>query len=100
GWGLPSPACQSVAACFIRIAKPILPCMASKSRDRLYGSSVRIAAQRAAEARKKADKLACEAWIKRMLASRGLRSHLPHSVTRSTQVTGISKSAASDVTHT
>ncbi len=45
--------------------------MGTKSRDRLYGSSVRIAAARAAEARRQADKLACEAWTKRMLAFKG-----------------------------
>jgi hypothetical protein len=45
--------------------------MGTKSRDRLYGASVRMAAERAAEARKQADKLACEAWTKRMLAFKG-----------------------------
>jgi hypothetical protein len=43
----------------------------TKSRDRLYGTSVRIAAQRAAEARREADALACDAWTKRMLAFKG-----------------------------
>ena len=45
--------------------------MGTKSRDRLYGTSVRIAAKRAAEARREADKLAYEAWTKRMLAFKG-----------------------------
>ena len=45
--------------------------MGTKSRDRLCGTSVRIAAERAAEARKQADKLACDAWTKRMLAFKG-----------------------------
>src|SRR6516225_9246242 len=45
--------------------------MGTKSCDRLYGNSVRIAAERAAEARREADKLACEAWTKRMLAFKG-----------------------------
>jgi hypothetical protein len=45
--------------------------MGTKSRDRLYGSSVRMAAERAAEARREADRLACEAWTKRMLAFKG-----------------------------
>ena len=45
--------------------------MGTKSRDRLYGSSVRIAAERAAEARREADNLACEAWTKRVLAFKG-----------------------------
>jgi hypothetical protein len=43
----------------------------TKSRDKLYGSSVRMAAERAAAARKEADKLACEAWNRRMLAFKG-----------------------------
>ena len=45
--------------------------MVTKSRDRLYGTSVRITAERAAEARRDADKLACDAWNKRMLAFKG-----------------------------
>jgi len=45
--------------------------MGTKSRDRLYGTSVRMAAERAAEARRGADKLACDAWNKRMLAFQG-----------------------------
>jgi hypothetical protein len=45
--------------------------MSTKSRDRIYGSSVRISEQRATAARKEADKLACEAWNKRMLGFRG-----------------------------
>jgi hypothetical protein len=45
--------------------------MRTKSSDRLYGTSVRIAAERAAEARREADKLACEGWTKRMLAFKG-----------------------------
>lgn len=45
--------------------------MTTKSRERIYGASVRAAAERAAEARKDADRLACEAWNKRMLGFRG-----------------------------
>src|SRR3954467_11470531 len=45
--------------------------MGTKSRERLYGTDIRIAAQRAFEARKAADALACEAWNKRMLGYRG-----------------------------
>jgi hypothetical protein len=45
--------------------------MGTKSRDSIYGSSVPGAAERVAEARKEADKLACDAWNKRMLAFRG-----------------------------
>jgi len=45
--------------------------MGTKSRESVYGASVRASAERAAEARKKADQLACEAWNKRMLAFQG-----------------------------
>jgi hypothetical protein len=43
----------------------------TKSRDRLHGSSVRMAAERASSARNEADKLACDAWNKRMLGFKG-----------------------------
>ena len=36
--------------------------MTTKSREIIYGSSIRAAAERATEARKAADRLACEAW--------------------------------------
>ena len=62
---------QSVAACLSREVRRILSLMGTKSRETIYGSSVRAAAERAAEARKEADKLACEAWNKRMLGFRG-----------------------------
>jgi hypothetical protein len=45
--------------------------MGTKSRETVYGGSVRASAERAAEARKEADRLACEAWNKRMLAFQG-----------------------------
>jgi hypothetical protein len=45
--------------------------MGTKSRESIYGSSVRASAQRAAEARKQADRLACEAWNQRMLRFQG-----------------------------
>jgi hypothetical protein len=45
--------------------------MGTKTRERLYGSSIRAAAQKAAEARKTADALACDAWNKRMLGYGG-----------------------------
>jgi ribosomal protein S27E len=45
--------------------------MGTKSRETIYGASVRAAAERAAEARKEADRLSCEAWNKRMLAFKG-----------------------------
>jgi len=37
--------------------------MGTKSRETIYGASVRAATERAKEARKQADRLACEAWI-------------------------------------
>src|ERR1700722_13472884 len=45
--------------------------MGTKSRESIYGASVRASAERAAEARKVADRLACEAWNKRMLGFQG-----------------------------
>jgi hypothetical protein len=45
--------------------------MSTKSRDRIYGTAIRMAAERAAAARKQADKLACDAWNKRMLGFKG-----------------------------
>ncbi|RZN31243.1 hypothetical protein [Bradyrhizobium sp. Leo121] len=45
--------------------------MGTKSRESIYGASVRASAECAAEARRQADKLACEAWNKRMLAFQG-----------------------------
>jgi len=45
--------------------------MSTKSRETIYGASVRAAAARAAEARKQADRLTCEASNKRMLAFKG-----------------------------
>jgi hypothetical protein len=45
--------------------------MGSKSRETIYGGSVRAAAERATEARKEADRLACEAWNRRMLGFQG-----------------------------
>ena len=55
--------------------------MGTTSLDRqFYGSSVRAAAEKAAQMRKEADRLACEAWKKRMLASVALPSRLPRLV--------------------
>ncbi len=45
--------------------------MGTKSRESIYGASIRAAAEQAAEARKIADRLACEAWNKRMLGFQG-----------------------------
>jgi hypothetical protein len=45
--------------------------MGTKSRESIYGASVRAAAQRARDARLAGDRLAYGAWKKRMLAFRG-----------------------------
>jgi hypothetical protein len=45
--------------------------MGTKTRESISGSSVRAAAQRARDARKNVDTLACEAWTKRLLGFRG-----------------------------
>jgi hypothetical protein len=45
--------------------------MGTKSRETIYGSSIRASAERAKEARKQADRLACEAWNQRMLGYKG-----------------------------
>ena len=45
--------------------------MSTKSRESIYCSTIRMSAERAKEARKKADRLACEAWNYRMLGYRG-----------------------------
>jgi hypothetical protein len=48
--------------------------MSTKSRQSLYGISIQMSAERAKHARKEADRLACEAWNKRMLGYKDLRS--------------------------
>jgi hypothetical protein len=45
--------------------------MGTKSRETIYGSSIRTSAERATQARKEADRLACEAWNQRMLGYKG-----------------------------
>jgi len=45
--------------------------MGTKSRESIYGASIRASAERAKEARKEADGLACVAWNQRMLGYRG-----------------------------
>jgi len=45
--------------------------MSTKSRTYLYGTMIRVSAERAKEARKQADRLACEAWNYRMLGYKG-----------------------------
>jgi hypothetical protein len=68
--------------------------MGTKSRDRLYGTSVRMAAQKAAEARREADKLACDAWTKRMLLGRHA-----HGAGRRTAVKGVPQHRLAIVDH-
>ena len=51
--------------------------MTTKSRETIYGASIRAAAERASEARKQADQLACYAWNKRMLGFRGAAQPSP-----------------------
>jgi hypothetical protein len=45
--------------------------MSTKSREYMYGTTIRMSAERAKEARKEADRLACVAWNYRMLGYRG-----------------------------
>jgi len=45
--------------------------MGTKSRETIYGSSIRASAERACDARKEADRLACDAWNQRMLGYKG-----------------------------
>ena len=45
--------------------------MSTKSREYLYGHSIRYSAEKAKLARQEADKLACEAWNMRMLGYKG-----------------------------
>jgi hypothetical protein len=45
--------------------------MTTKSRESIYGSSIRASAELAKEARKEADRLACVAWNQRMLGYQG-----------------------------
>jgi hypothetical protein len=45
--------------------------MGTKSRETLYGSTIRSSAERAKVARREADMLACQAWNYRMLGYRG-----------------------------
>jgi hypothetical protein len=51
--------------------------MGTKSRETIYGGSVRAAAEQAAEARRTADRLAREAWNKRMLGFQGPAQQSP-----------------------
>jgi hypothetical protein len=74
------------------VARRILSRMGTKSSETLCGASIRAATERATEARKEADKLACEPWNKRMLGFQGpAQPSRARWVTRSTRGTPISK---------
>jgi hypothetical protein len=45
--------------------------MGTKSRETIYGASICASAERAKEARKEADRLACVVWNQRMLGFQG-----------------------------
>jgi hypothetical protein len=45
--------------------------MSTKSREYLFGTTIKTSAERAREARREADKLACIAWNNRMLGYKG-----------------------------
>src|ERR1700719_3191622 len=62
---------QPLAGCRSTPGWRILAWMSTKSRESIYGSSLRHSAERAAEARKEADRLACIAWNQRMLGFKG-----------------------------
>jgi hypothetical protein len=51
--------------------------MSTKSRENIYGSTIRHSAERAKEARKEAD-LTCDAWNYRMLGYNGPAPALPY----------------------
>jgi len=54
-----------------RLAHGLVDRMSTKSRQYLFGTQIKMSAERARAARKEADKLACEAWTYRMLGYKG-----------------------------
>jgi hypothetical protein len=66
-WCRPLYPMQSVAACLFRKVGG----HPTRSRETIYCASIRAAAELAAHARKEADRLAVEAWNKRMLGFQG-----------------------------
>jgi hypothetical protein len=63
---------QPVAACLSPAARrSSLSWAPNHARRTIYGASIRAAAERATDARKEADRLAVEAWNKRMLGFQG-----------------------------
>lgn len=69
----------------------LMPSMGSKSREYMFGATVRHLAERAEEARLNADVAACQAWNARMLAFQGRLSRPLRSATRSTPAIATSK---------
>jgi hypothetical protein len=51
----------------VRRDQPHDRAMSTKSRESIYGATIRMSAERAKEARREADRLASEAWNYRML---------------------------------
>jgi hypothetical protein len=51
--------------------------MGTKSREYIYGASIRHSAERAKEARKEPDRLACVVWNQRMLGYKRARPAVP-----------------------
>jgi hypothetical protein len=74
--------------------------MGTKSRETFFGPFIRASAERAAAARNEADRLACEAWNKRMLGYRGPAQPSPSLGDALKPDTAISKSAALVATRT
>jgi hypothetical protein len=58
-----------------RTARPFL--MGTKSRENIYGASIRASAERGSEARKEADRLACQARNQCMLGYKRLAQPSP-----------------------
>lgn len=74
--------------------------MGAKSRETIYGGSIRAAAERATQARKEADPLTVEAWNKRMLGFQGPAQPSPTLGDALNAGYPISKSGASAATPT
>jgi hypothetical protein len=65
--------------------------MGTKSRETIYGASVRAAAEEAARARRAADESACRAWNMRMLGFQGPAQPSPALGDAPTRAIAISK---------
>ena len=73
--------------------------MGTKSRENIYGGSVRAASERATEARKEADRLAVEAWNKRMLGFQGTGTAIADDGRRDQRRVRLSRSEMSWLQH-